>query len=86
MFEKRPSFSRAMMPNHMPFLTITHTLRTTLFGPKCQDDWTDSYLRAEDLSGLLDLVEDDVDVVLVELSSKRRGTLDTLLTEVRISL
>jgi ankyrin repeat protein len=62
------------------------TLRTTLFGSKYQDDWTDSYLRAEYLWDFLDFEEDDVDAVLTEISLKREGVLDALLSDPGISL
>ncbi|KAF1963986.1 ankyrin, partial [Bimuria novae-zelandiae CBS 107.79] len=64
------------------------TLRTTLFGTKYQDDWTDSYLRAENLWDFLDLdfEQDDVDAVLAEISFKREGVLNALLSDPRISL
>ncbi|CAG5158427.1 uncharacterized protein ALTATR162_LOCUS5073 [Alternaria atra] len=62
------------------------TLRTTLFGTRYQDDWTDSYLRAESLQDFLDFEEDDVDAVLAEISLKREGVLDALLSDPRISL
>ncbi|KAL5430386.1 hypothetical protein PMIN06_012553 [Paraphaeosphaeria minitans] len=62
------------------------TLRTTLFGTKYQDDWTDSYLRAENLWDFLEFEEDDVDAVLAEISFKREGVLNALLSDPRISL
>jgi ankyrin repeat protein len=62
------------------------TWRTTLFGTKYQDDWTDLYLRAEYLWDFLDFEKDDVDAVLAEISLKREGVLDALLSDPRISL
>ncbi|KAF9733795.1 hypothetical protein PMIN02_010569 [Paraphaeosphaeria minitans] len=62
------------------------TLRTTLFGTKYQDDWTGSYLRAENLWDFLEFEEDDVDAVLAEISFKREGVLNALLSDPRISL
>jgi ankyrin repeat protein len=62
------------------------TLRTALFGTKYQDDWTDSYLRAEVLRDFLDFEEDDIDAVLAEISYKRIGVLYALLSDPRISL
>jgi ankyrin repeat protein len=62
------------------------TLRTTLFGTKYQDDWMDSYFRAECLLDILDYEDDDVDAVHAEISLQRKGVLDALLSDPRISL
>jgi hypothetical protein len=62
------------------------TLRTALFGAKYQDDWKDSYLRAEYPLEFLDFEEDDVDAVLAEAAFERKGMLDALFTDPRISL
>lgn len=52
------------------------TLRTMLFGTKYQDDWTDSYLRAENLWDFLGFEQNDIDAVFAEISLKREGVLD----------
>ena len=44
------------------------------------------YLRAEYLLEFLDFKEDNVNAVLVEVSFKRKGVLNALLTDPRISL
>ncbi|KAF1955606.1 ankyrin, partial [Byssothecium circinans] len=62
------------------------SLRTTLYGTKYEDSWTDSSLRAEYLLDVADFDEDDVDAVLAEISLLREGVLDALLSDPRTSL
>jgi hypothetical protein len=62
------------------------TLCTALFGTNYQDNWNDSYLRAEYLLESLDFDEDDANAVLAQVSFNRKGVLDALLTDPRISL